>query len=367
MNWYWPSLFTPHLDWLQVEISTHCNAACLYCPRTLYASCWHNYLMPLDIFRQLTPVLQKTRLVYLQGWGEPFTHPAFFEFASLAKAAGCQVGTTTNGMLLSEELCWRLVEGQIDIVAFSLAGIDETNDQIRQGTSLKRVLACIDTLNRFKERRGVDKPAIHIAYLLLRSRLGDVEALPSFLKPLGINHVVISTLDLIADQRLADEAIAPVDEEEYEALRRRLDATIAAGHDLGLPMHAWLTAPKSRHREVDYADGEAKLSISLTRGVCTEHIFNAAFVAADGGVSPCVYANLPLTAQVTHLVDGKETILTPLKFGSIDQQSFAAIWRSPGYRAFRMAHQTGQTLTPCRECVRMRMLFNQQVKEGSFV
>ena len=45
MPWYWPFSTPPRLDWLQVEISTFCNAACVYCPRTLYACRWRNSLM----------------------------------------------------------------------------------------------------------------------------------------------------------------------------------------------------------------------------------------------------------------------------------------------------------------------------------
>jgi hypothetical protein len=33
--------------------------------------------MPLSLFRRLKPALKNTDLVYLQGWGEPLTHPDF--------------------------------------------------------------------------------------------------------------------------------------------------------------------------------------------------------------------------------------------------------------------------------------------------
>jgi MoaA/NifB/PqqE/SkfB family radical SAM enzyme len=358
MPWHWPSFASPQLDWLQVEISTHCNAACLYCPRTLYAAHWRNRLMSLEDFRRLAPVLRTTRLVYLQGWGEPLTHPDFFTFARLAKACGCQVGTTTNGMLLSEEVCRRLIEAEIDVVGFSLAGtVAAENDRIRRGTSLQQALACIETLNRLKAQLGADKPAVHVAYLLLRSGLAAVEALPGLLAPLGVDQVVISTLDLIARQDLAVEALAPASLEEHAALRQRLDAVIAAGREQGLPIHDWLAEPQGQ-RSVGSAEGTAP------EAACTENVCKAAFVAVDGGVSPCVYANLPLAGGAIHWVGGGNGIsgisatatpLRPIVFGNLQRQSFAAVWRSRAYADFRRAHQQGRPPEQCQGCVRLRM------------
>ena len=100
----WPLLLTPRLDWLQVEVSSHCNARCRYCPRTLAGSRWPSRLMDPALFERLRPVLRRTRLVYLQGWGEPFLHPRFMDFVSVARRAGCAVSTTTCGQHMDESL-----------------------------------------------------------------------------------------------------------------------------------------------------------------------------------------------------------------------------------------------------------------------
>lgn len=348
MRWPWPFHRPPRLDWLQVEISTHCNAACLYCPRTCYASRWQNRLLAPELFAALRPLLATTRLLYLQGWGEPLTHPAFFDFVDQAKAAGCAVGTTTNGLLLTEECCRRLIASQVDVVALSLAGVDQENDRIRRGTSVRQVLAAIERLDRLKHALTSDTPAIHIAYLLLRSRLDDVEALPALLAGRGIGQVVISTLDLVADHGLLGEAIVPANEVEYAALRQRLDAVIAAGAGLSLPIHAWLARPAAG------LVGDSGTSPS-GKGDCSENIDKAAVIAVDGSLSPCVYTHLPLAAGAHVWTAGQETPFHPLVFGSVAEQSFAALWHAPAYAAFRRAHRSGRPPLPCRDCVRMRM------------
>ena len=93
----------PYLDWIQVEISSHCNAGCIYCPRTAYRRNWQNRHLPLEVFRRLSRAFDRAGLVFLQGWGEPFLHPQFFDLLRIAKQAGCMVGTTTNASLLTRE------------------------------------------------------------------------------------------------------------------------------------------------------------------------------------------------------------------------------------------------------------------------
>lgn len=35
-------MLMPRLDWLQVEVTSFCNASCLYCPRPAYGNTWRN-------------------------------------------------------------------------------------------------------------------------------------------------------------------------------------------------------------------------------------------------------------------------------------------------------------------------------------
>jgi MoaA/NifB/PqqE/SkfB family radical SAM enzyme len=182
-----------------------------------------------------------------------------------------------------------------------------------------------------------------------------VEALPTFLASLGIDQAVVSTLDCIANRALVEEAILPADHDEYVTLRRRLEAMAAAGATLGVPIHTWLTSPK-KPAGMRPGDPVKKHKSALTAPqTCTENIQRSAFISAVGEVSPCVYTGLSLTGEVTHWIAGEAAVYTPLVFGNITQQSFAAIWRSPRYRAFRKAHRMGQPPDPCRNCPRLRM------------
>jgi MoaA/NifB/PqqE/SkfB family radical SAM enzyme len=265
----------PSLDWIQVEVTSRCNALCSYCPRTIYQSAWADRDLPLETFRKLLPAFRKTTMVHLQGWGEPFLHPAFFELVSLAKKAGCTVGTTTNGMLLHQPMLERIADSGLDVLAFSLAGTGEDNDRIRKGTRFAAVIEAIRRAQDLKRQRGIAAPSVHIAYMLLKSGLDTCDRLPPLLEGIGIRQVVISTLDFVGTEGVAAEALRPESDAEHAALSSKLQDIVTALARHGMEGHFRLASPGRR------------------RTVCTENIKRALFVSADGSVSPCVYLNMP--------------------------------------------------------------------------
>jgi MoaA/NifB/PqqE/SkfB family radical SAM enzyme len=280
------------------------------------------------------PDLKKINLVYLQGWGEPFLNPDFFTLVSLAKQAGCRVGTTTNGTLLTEAIMARIVESGIDVLAFSLAGIGETHDTWRQGTSYQQVLRAIQSLQECKRRLGKSNPYVHIAYMLLRTGLPDLARLPEALQGLGIDQVVISTLDLVAAPELENESLALLAEAEGLEITKRLEELAAAGARGNLIIH--------------YPD----LSSPGPRQDCPENVLRAAVISTVGDVSPCVYTNLPIVAG-TYTVKGMPHDFEPLFYGNLHDLSFQEIWGQSDYRSFRRAWQGGIPAGPCRSCLKL--------------
>lgn len=334
---FWPDLssfFRPRFDWLQVEVTSHCNASCTYCPRTVYHDRWASRHLSLEIFRKLVSAFARTRLVFLSGWGEPFLNPDLWAMIQMVKEAGCRVGTTTNGMLLDPEKIRWLVELEVDVVAFSLAGADAYHDAVRQGTRLRQVLGAMADLNLEKERQGRAKPEIHVAYMLLRSGREELARLPQVLEGVGVSQVVLSTLDFVASRELQEETICPATLKEYVQLKAQMEEVAEKGRPLGLSIHHQLFPPGARRR------------------TCTENVPRALVVAADGQVSPCVYTNLPVSG-VTYLAGGRERPYQRLTFGNVKEQAMPDIWRHKAYRHFRRSLATGRLAAPCQQCPKL--------------
>jgi MoaA/NifB/PqqE/SkfB family radical SAM enzyme len=328
--WEHGVLFEPK-DWIQIEVTSRCNAHCIYCPRTVYHSHWHNRDLPLKTFQRIMPALPKAALTYLQGWGEPLLHPDFTEMVKLAKASGSTVGTTTNGMLLNSGRVRDLIDAGLDILAFSLAGTSPAcNNAARPGAPFDRVLKKIDRVRRIKAECNSSTPFIHIAYMLLSSGLADLPALPQLMARYGVEQAVISVLDFEPDAALAGEVLAP----DTPASRRKLDALFA---------------------EVKVAAAEAGVTVHTPRletpsaTICSENVHHALVVSADGEVSPCVFANIS-ASQAHYAQNGQPAPYRRVTFGNINAQLLPVIWREKSYQRFRESLEDGNPPAFCRTC-----------------
>lgn len=327
IGWLKRMFHAPIWDWIQVEVTTRCNARCTYCPRTVYGGRWPQRDLPLSLFRRLIPDLPLARYVHLQGWGEPFLHQDLFQMASMVRQAGCRLGTTTNGILLDEKTASRVVKAGFHVVAFSLAGTGANNDAFRRGAPLNRVLEGMRRLVDARKRAGLELPEIHVAYMLLASALEELDDLPEILAGIPVSQVVVSTLDLVADSSLEKEVVGPEDQDLLERLER-------VGQRLrvrGVALHHGLrkTAPAG--------------------GSCSENVLRAVVVGSDGRVGPCVYTNLdvPIGGRWT---EEPSRPPTRIYFGDLAQSSLRTIWENPAYASFRNSFSTGALEPFCRHC-----------------
>ncbi len=330
------SLFFPRLDWIQVEVTSLCNAACIYCPNAVYRDRWSGRHLSLDTFEKLAPAFKHTRLVHLQGWGEPFLHPHFFDMVATAKQAGCRVGATTNGMLLDQETVARIIDSGLDMLAFSLAGADEFHDRARPGASLAKVLSAMELLRREKQKRKSLSPRVNIAYMLLRSGLESLSGLPQLLEGLGVDQVVISALDFLPSRGLSQETLWSADLKEYQELERRIKEVADRAAVGGLHVNCHLRSPSPGGRG------------------CGENVRRALVVSASGAVTPCVFTNLPVTGATYLTTDGGECPYLPMSFGNLADLSLAAIWRRPAYVRFRGSFHPGTLSDSCRHCAKLQ-------------
>lgn len=333
-----PPLFIPGFDWIQVEVTTYCNAACIYCPRTVYKKSWTDRHLSLDLFLKIKPVFSKTRYLHLQGWGEPFLNPDFFKMISIAKKEGLKIGTTTNAMLIDQEIIIRLLDSGIDLVAFSLAGLEEaSNDSIRKGTRFSKVMKVIESLAAEKAKRQSRSPDIHVAYLMVPAKIKELEKLPALLSEVGVNQVVLSTLDFVASEELGPLVFQPSSFGEYRETESFLQSVSQEGERRGLSVHYYLP-PFDRQ-------GPERL-------LCTENVQKVLCLASDGAVTPCVFTNLQVKNEFHYPADGKRAYQRMI-FGNIETQSPFQIWQNRSYKKFRSSFSKNNLDPICRICPKL--------------
>lgn len=100
----------------QVELTTHCNLRCKYCPSPTMTRKKED--MSMEVYKQALLLAQHydeqrtQRELSLTGIGESTMHPQFLEMVAMARKAlpVVRLVITTNGLLITEELCRELAK-----------------------------------------------------------------------------------------------------------------------------------------------------------------------------------------------------------------------------------------------------------------
>ncbi|EFI34575.1 Radical SAM domain protein [Desulfonatronospira thiodismutans ASO3-1] len=323
----------PALDWIQVGITTRCNAECIYCPSPVFRKKDPGRHMSMQTFTGLSRAFPRAGLVYLQGWGEPMMHPEFMFMLKMVKDKGTKAGVTSNASLLTDERIRRLVDQGLDVLGLSVAGVDEANDRIRPGSPIKKVRQAVENVHRIRTLMGSSTPALHLAYMLLGSRRGDIRRMPGFFNALAPDQVVVSTLTLALDQEMDKEMYPARDKDDFEEFKAEL-----------LDMKSQV-------------DGQEKVFFHvynpyLPDGPCSENIHRACYVDVDGRVLPCVYTDVSAEDRVYRYFQGRPHPVYPIDFGHVPDDSLKSIWKSRQYRKFRGRFSAGECPEECATCTK---------------
>ncbi len=243
-------------------------------------------------------------------------HPNFWDMLTLVKQKGFLAGCTSNANVLNTDNLKKAVDMGLDVLALSLAGMEEKNDRLRPGTSFRQVVAAIETLQSIKAQRRSATPSLHLAYMLLRQGLDDLEKLPGFFLDLGLDHVVLSSLTLPLSPALERQSLLADSPEEYKNLQARMRA-ISAGPDLQDKIFFHLYNPFQ------------------APGNCAENVQKALCLSAEGVVTPCVFTQIPVQQPATYWHQGRECRLQQTDFGHVQDQDLKRIWHSREYKKFR--------------------------------
>lgn len=319
---------SPSLDWLQVEVTTYCNAGCIYCPRTLLSDQWNSRHMPMGLFNRLIPFINNTELIYLQGWGEPLLNPRLFEMIRICKEKGKKVGFTTNGMLLTEEIAAKIIDLGLDMLGISLAGATQkTHNRIRMSADFDTIIRNLKQFSRLKEAKNSTNPSIHIAYIILRSNFHELKDIIPLANGLGADQVVASHLSLILKPDLYPEAIF-FDKEHEDEYSKTLEKI----------------KEEAIKRNIVFEYPRPFLEKDCM--VCSENINHASVVNIEGQVLPCVFNNPVLT-------NGSD-LDEFISFGNLQRSNLSRVWYSKEYSRFRNIQTKKKGLVDmplrCKKC-----------------
>ena len=152
---------------VRVENTNHCNASCVICPREKMTR--PKGFMSLDLFRRIVDECTNHHIkeMHLQGFGEPFLDKDIFDRIRYAKERN--IGSTflvTNGSLLTEDTCEKIVQSGLDRVKVSFYGTDETEyEAVHMGIKYEKVKRNIQQLLLIKKRLKSRTPKVTLKYI----------------------------------------------------------------------------------------------------------------------------------------------------------------------------------------------------------
>ena len=300
----------------QIEVTSRCNIRCVMCPVTVLAERWPALDLSWETFARISHAFEKTKWVYLQGWGEPLLHRRIFDMIAAAKSAGCQVGFTTNATRLTPKAGERLLDLGLDVLAVSIAGASKsTHEAIRVGSNFEKLT---ENLRRFlaaRRRRGSVLPKVEIFFLMTKSNLAELPGAVEFAGRLGADELVATNLDYVITPEL-DELRAYAPSPPPRAYREAMEEAGTLAQRLGVGFRPYRLEPREM-------------------AVCDLNPLKILFISADGSVSPCVYTSLTGQVEIPRFFEHKAVEIAPVRFGNVNEQELMEIWENPAYRAFR--------------------------------
>ncbi|VVB77801.1 7,8-dihydro-6-hydroxymethylpterin dimethyltransferase [uncultured archaeon] len=165
------------ISWL---ITNNCNLRCSHCGNTSRAKL-KNEMTKEECFRFIDDCARLKVFVINISGGEPFLKKDWFEILSYARKKGIEIGITTNGTLINEDIVKKLKKLETFNVHISLDGIGKVHDEFRNKKGVyKSVLKTINLFKKYKIPFGLTTS-------ITKKNFNDLDNVKNFIKKNRIN------------------------------------------------------------------------------------------------------------------------------------------------------------------------------------
>lgn len=298
----------------QIELTTRCPLRCRMCARE---GCdeWLSGDMNLDDFKKITPYLKDVERVVLEGWGESLLNKDLIEIMKLAKAEGPDVGFVTSGMGLKKRKIIQLLDAGVDFIGFSISGSSPgVHGDIRVNSDLELLLSDIELLKSEMTTRELIKPALHMAFLMVKDNISEVPSIVELGKEIGISDIILLNIVQISTGYQNELKVFSCDgRNEFEDIVKEAE---------------------QKAKELDINLKKPSMS-PIDVSVCEENPLRNLYISVNGEISPCVYLYPPMPTPFKRIFCGVEHYTDKLSFGNIFDKQINEIWNSRDYVAFR--------------------------------
>jgi MoaA/NifB/PqqE/SkfB family radical SAM enzyme len=332
--------------WL--ELTSRCNIVppCIMCCLVPAANDTPRRDMDPNIWQRLLPVMRQAGRVEFHGVGEPLLYPHLFALLAELNPQRTTIGFPTNGHLLTDENCRRLIEHRVSWLTISLdAASSEMYLRIRRRPDLKQLLAKIRRLMELRAQKGSQRPNVEINMTLMQLNLPEAPRFVELAKELGVDQVAFQQIMPGFDW----EVEAP-DGYRFNYRQEELGRCV--------PLHAEMmerTWERAQQLDVpikyEYAYTDYRTNWPAERKR-TSTVWAAP--ADDSSFPSQARCGRPWTHWMVN-VDGEVDFacLPHMPLGNLAQEAVDEIWNGPRARIVRQAVLQETTPRCCRDCFRL--------------
>jgi MoaA/NifB/PqqE/SkfB family radical SAM enzyme len=262
------------------------------------------------VWEFLKPHLTQVQSIDFTGGGEPLLQPHLIEWIKDARAAGCETGLLTNGLLLEKEKAGLLLDAELDWICFSVDGADaDTYESIRIGSNFKRVTK---NIAGFCSARTGFKPKTMINFVIMAMNAHQMEDIVRLAANLGVDQVNFKQCDVIRGEH--GKGLGLFAHEKTHEIKK-LEKFLAHAEKAGRRFHVKTTAFSFTPEELP---------------VCAQDPRDSLFIRYDGVAAPCI--NLAIGGPTTFL--GRDVIMPSVHYGRV-QEGIDNLWDSDPCRFYK--------------------------------
>jgi len=310
---------------LALGVVSHCNISCEMCPKHSHYSTikLKGDVMEKKLVNQIlcqlknfSPSLEK---IGFQDYGEPFLYKDIFKITDQVAniLPDCNIGITTNGLLLNDELIEKVIQSKISSVVFSLDAANEsTYQQIREGGDFSKVINNIKLLLSKRGLLKLNRPYIAMNFVIMRSNLDEISDYIKLGESLNVDGIgFVFPFGLFESDK--DTVLKTLHEEDNEYSKRY--STIKSQLEISD------TSKKKRYFLPNIQPNELILD-------CSFNGKRQFYIDTTGDVYPCCV----IAAK------GQEEDVNSHAMGNVNDQSLQEIWESSKFVNFRERFYKGE-------------------------
>jgi MoaA/NifB/PqqE/SkfB family radical SAM enzyme len=171
---------------VRYEVTDHCNAACIMCPREQHEKGREHGIMDLEKYKKSIDevVALGCKKIVLTGFGEPLVDKTLEDKIRYAKTKGLNTYIISNASILDEKRCRSLIESGLDEMRVSFYGMTKKSyETVMRKLNFEKTWAGLHMLLDLRAKLGSKKPKIEISWLMMEENKEDTDAFKAYWEP----------------------------------------------------------------------------------------------------------------------------------------------------------------------------------------